>query len=224
MIQPLTTPKTTLLAMSTAPEPAVSELEHQRKAFRRAEERSLVSQAQAGSAEAQADLARRLRPVAMRLALALVKKPEDADDLAQESMLKFFASLDRFESSRPLRPWLGSIVRNSARDSFRRAKVRRADSLDHHGVHDIDLAAELKAPEPSPEATVVRRRVKRRLQRSMERLNDKHRQILILRDYEDLAYREIAETLEIPIGTVMSRLHAARRSLRAAVSNQELGV
>ena len=90
----------------------------------------LVRQAQAGRGEAREELAHRFRQSAYLLALQLLGNRDEALDVAQESMLRFFVSLERFSPDRPVRPWLLTIVRNQVRDLWRRQGVRRTESLD----------------------------------------------------------------------------------------------
>ncbi len=171
----------------------------------------LVRDARAGDREAQNELVRRYRNPAFRFALQLTGNREDAHDVAQEAMVRFVETLDRFDDERPVQPWLFRIVRNKAFDLGRRQKVRRAESLD-------DLL-ERGMPAPSqPTVHPVDRlelfELRRRVWEALGRLTEGQREILVLREYQDLSYGEIAEVLGVPTGTVMSRLHRARTALR----------
>lgn len=179
----------------------------------------LVALARSGDRDAREELARRCRGPAYVLALQLLGNPDDALDVAQDSLLRLFHSFARFDLSRPLRPWLARIVRNRARDLQRRRRARPALSLD--GLLDggypesrIDPRGGSRPPEAGPEERLARRQLQRRIWRALQELTPAHREILVLRDYQDLSYNEIAAVLEVPAGTVMSRLHAARRALR----------
>lgn len=174
-------------------------------------EAALVQLARSGDREAREELARRVRGPAYVLALQLLGDPDDARDVAQDALLRLFSTFSRFDPDRPLRPWLARIVRNRAYDVRRRRRARPAVSLDSLVE---DGFPESKAPEMGPEERLARRQLQRRIWTALHRLTDAHREILVLRDYQDLSYAEIAAVLQIPLGTVMSRLHAARRSLR----------
>jgi len=169
----------------------------------------LVVQARSGVAEAREELARRYRKPAYLLGLQLTGNREDALDVAQDALLRFFATLDRFQAERPVRPYLLRIVRNRAMDLWRRRRIRRAESLDAG-----ELPRQIADERPGPEETTRRAELRRRIWRAVAELAPAKREILVLRDYHDLAYAEIAKVLGIPIGTVMSRLHAARKALR----------
>ena len=169
----------------------------------------LVLQARSGVAEAREELARRYREPAYLLSLQLTGNREDALDVAQDALMRFFATLDRFHEDRPVRPYLLRIVRNRAMDLWRRRRIRRAESLDAG-----ELPLQIADARPGPEETTRRGELRIRVWRAVSQLAPPKREILVLRDYHDLAYAEIARVLGIPIGTVMSRLHAARKALR----------
>jgi RNA polymerase sigma-70 factor (ECF subfamily) len=192
----------TVLTMSPAP-PAAA--------------RTLVSRARSGDAEAREELAQQCGDAAYVFALQLTRQPETARDIAQDSVLRFFGSFDRFDDGQALEPWLFSIVRNMVRDHARREKVRRHDSLDAWLEAGGQRSAESEATDPVLAAE--RHELQQRVWRAISELTEAHREIVVLRDYHGLSYREIAAVLSIPEGTVMSRLHAARVSLRQILRN-----
>lgn|SRR3990170_5556043 len=174
-------------------------------------DRALVSLARDGESDAREELARRVGRSAYVFALQLTDKPETAHDIAQDSVLRFFQHLDRFDTRRPIEPWLYQIVRNRVRDLKRRERLRRHESLDGWLEQGRPEAMDTSA---DPAADAERSDLQKRIWRAVSQLTDSHREIFVLRDYHDFSYREIAELLSIPQGTVMSRLHAARQSLR----------
>ncbi|MGB3563906.1 MAG: sigma-70 family RNA polymerase sigma factor [Thermoanaerobaculia bacterium] len=181
------------------------------------DEAEVVSQAQAGDEEACEALAVRFRRPAYLLALQLLGNPDDALDVAQDSLIRFFTTLGRFDGQRPVLPWLLTIVRNRARDLQRRHRVRRTESLDT--VVESPRLTDLRR---NPELETYQRELQRKIWQGLSRLDAARREILVLRDFQDLSYAEIAEILDIPVGTVMSRLHRARKELRS-VLEEELG-
>lgn len=179
--------------------------------------RVLLSLTRNGDQSAREELGRHVGSAAYVFALQLTGNPEAARDVAQHSALMFFKHLDRFDAERPVEPWLYQIVRNRVRDLMRRERLRRHESL--------DAWLERGRPEPvdpsaDPAGVAERHDLQQRLWQSVSRLSEAHREILVLRDYHDLSYREIAEVLSIPQGTVMSRLHGARRSLSEIIRAQ----
>jgi RNA polymerase sigma-70 factor (ECF subfamily) len=171
----------------------------------------LVSRARLGDAEAANELVRRYRPAAFRFALQLTGNREDALDVTQDAMLRFLDTLDLFDGGRPIQPWLFRIVRNKAYDLGRRQKVRRAESLDD--LLDRGMPAPV-AVSALPSERIELEELQRRVWNALARLQQAHREILVLREYQDLSYGEISHVLGVPTGTVMSRLHRARQALR----------
>src|SRR5688572_24159502 len=170
-----------------------------------------------GGAEAREELARRHRSSAYLLALQLLGNRDDARDVAQEAMLRFFSSIGRITPGRAVRPWLLTIVRNQARDYWRRQKVRRAESIDANPDH---LLSQMVDTGPDPEEAVRQAELRRRVWRAIAALSADHREIVVLRDFHGLSYDELAHALGIRIGTVMSRLHSARQRLRALLTEE----
>ena len=175
-------------------------------------DQELVDQALAGRREARETLARRHRQAAYLLALQMLGNRDDAMDVAQEAMLRFFTSLGTFDRERRVQPWLFAIVRNQVRDLWRRRKRRPGDRLGEAGEA---LTRHLVDPRANPEADLRRNELKHRVWQALAELPAAKREIIVLRDFHDLSYSDIAGVLDIPIGTVMSRLHGARRQLRA---------
>lgn len=178
----------------------------------------LVSQARVGDANACNELARRYRTAAFRFALQLTGHREDALDVTQDSLLRFLETLDLFDAGRPIQPWLFRIVRNKAYDLGRRKKVRRAESLDD--LLERGMPAPVAAA-PHPVEGLELGDLRRKVWSALARLKEAQREILVLREYQDLSYGEISEVLGVPTGTVMSRLHRARHALRDLLAEQE---
>lgn len=180
-------------------------------------DRALVTRARDGESSARESLAQQVGEAAYVFALQLTRSPERAADIAQDSVLSFFRHLDRFDVARPVQPWLFRIVRNQVRDAARRERVRPHESLDAW----LDLGGAEPVAADDPAASAERHELRRRVWRAISELGDAQREILVLRDYHGLAYSELAGVLSIPMGTVMSRLHAARRRLRQIIVDQE---
>ncbi len=172
----------------------------------------LVRRARQGDRCAQEDLLQRFRRPAYLLALQLLGNPDDAMDVTQDALLRFLKTLKRFDAKRPVKPWLYQIVRNRVHDLRRRNRIRRHEPLD--AITPDCPRPEVVDKSADPERDAARAQLRTRLWQALQQLSDHHREILVLRDYRDLSYSEIAAALGIPIGTVMSRLHAARKKLR----------
>jgi RNA polymerase sigma-70 factor (ECF subfamily) len=137
-----------------------------------------------------------------------------AEDVFQNTFLQLVVKISQYEPGRPVRPWLYTIATNQAIDALRRQGRHQALSLDHYreesgngDAHSLMEALESDAPGPPDLAEGLE--LNERVRASVDRLPDFLRQVLILAYYQGLKYREIADILGIPVGTVKSRLHAA---------------
>jgi RNA polymerase sigma-70 factor (ECF subfamily) len=165
-----------------------------------------IQKCQRGKREAFEPLVRRYGPWAFRFALGMVRDEDAAKDLSQEAFIKAYRAIRRFDTSRPFYPWLHQILRRLCLDHLRRQKPRV----------DVELLQERLAGFDGRE--LIRKRERTELRQlvhlALERLSPQDREILVLREFQASTYAEIAQTLGIPRGTVMSRLYYARRRLR----------
>jgi RNA polymerase sigma-70 factor (ECF subfamily) len=146
-----------------------------------------------------------------RTALRLTRNPADAEDLVQETYLKAFRAAERFEPGTNLRAWLFTILHNTA---LNRARDRARDtvSIDSDAVERA-ADADLRRASETPETLLLRATLAPELQAAIDALPDAFREAVWLRDVEEFSYAEIADMLEIPVGTVMSRISRGRRML-----------
>jgi RNA polymerase sigma factor (sigma-70 family) len=149
---------------------------------------------------------------AYRFACWLSRAPSDADDVVQDAMLRAYRGFDELRGS-DVKAWLLAIVRNchatAVAQRMRRGHVPLPDE------HDARDGHAMVATLPDPESAAIRRDHARTLERLMAVLPEEHREVLVLREIEDMDYREIAAVTGVPIGTVMSRLARARAALKA---------
>jgi len=163
-----------------------------------------------GETDAFAEIVRRTRRSAYLLARRITRNHEDADDVVQDSYVKAFRALDRFTPGAAIAPWLLTIVARTALSSLRSGKRRAASALDDPGP-DGGAPLSERIADPASDPEVLTRRLE--VERAFARLSEEHRVILAMRVDGDFSYASIAEALEIPIGTVMSRLARAREAL-----------
>jgi RNA polymerase sigma-70 factor (ECF subfamily) len=169
-----------------------------------AEEQAWIRRCRDGDRLAFGPLAERYRGRAYHVALGLVHNADEALDVAQEALLAAFGAMRSFDPDRPFYPWLRTIVRNTALTRLRRCRREPVNG------EALDAAAWTV----TPEMVALQNEQTELLRLAMNRLPVADRQILFLKHFEDLKYRQIAQVLDVPIGTVMSRLYAARRRLR----------
>jgi RNA polymerase sigma-70 factor, ECF subfamily len=146
-----------------------------------------------------------------RAALRLTRVRADAEDLVQETYLKAFRAADRFEPGTNLRAWLFTILHNTARN-LARDRARHAVTFDSDAVERA-ADATLDGMADTPETLLLRDTLAPELQAAIDELPDAFRQAVWLRDVEEFSYAEIATVLDVPIGTVMSRISRGRRML-----------
>ena len=175
---------------------------------------SFIEQARRGDRAAFGELVKRYQRRAYAVAYGLVGNRDDALELAQDSFVKAYRAMGRFNTEMPFYPWFYRIVRNTCFNHIKKRKRRGESSLDGMMESGADFAADDAGPADAAGAGELRRR----LAQCMQCLSPPHREILSLRHVEELSYEEIAQVLDVPKGTVMSRLHAARRALRDAMT------
>jgi RNA polymerase sigma-70 factor (ECF subfamily) len=153
------------------------------------------------------------------LALKLARHPADAEDLVQEAYTKAFAAFHQLQEGTNLRAWLYRILTNAYINSYR--KTQRSPKIsDSAEIEDWQLAAaetHSSSPTASAEMEALNRLTDTTIVAAMKTLNQDYRFVVYLADVEGFAYKEIAEILQIPIGTVMSRLSRARAQLRKSL-------
>lgn len=180
-------------------------------------ERELIRKCQAGDPRFYEPLVRAHEPAGMRIALGMMGNAEEARDALQEAFVKAWENLGRFDITRPFGPWFFRILRNHCRDLLRSRKARgRFEIRDEH------LALRPADPESGPERRRQMSRAREILWLALERVGADHREVLVLKELQGLRYAEIARILEIPEGTVASRLFHARKALKDALT--EMGV
>ena len=153
-------------------------------------------------------------------AMRLTRDPDSAEDLVQETLLKAFKHYDSLRPDSNLKAWLTRVLTNTFINQYRRKQVRHRSQE----LYDPDWMNERVSSNwahhaaKRPGQQVVDRFIRDKLSEAVAQLPEPYRQVLLLTDVEELAYKEVAEVLDIPIGTVMSRLHRARRKLRTMLS------
>jgi RNA polymerase sigma-70 factor (ECF subfamily) len=150
-------------------------------------------------------------------ALRMTRNPADAEDLVQETMLRAYRAFDRFEPGTNLKAWLFRIMTNAYINTYRK-KQREPMKVSQDEVEDFDLYRELKDHDPSlsetPETIVLDSLVDSDITEAIDDLPEQFRLAVVLSDVEDFSYAEIAEIMDVPLGTVMSRLHRGRKALQ----------
>ncbi len=179
----------------------------------------LLARHQAGEGQAFNELVSRYAPELYRFLARFTGHPTAAEDLLQESLLQAHQSAQRFDVTRRLRPWLFTIAANKARDWLRSQRRRTEVSLDaevgRNSDESVSFAEIFEGHESLPEDLLDAAEQREMVRRVIEQLPPALRQVLLLGYFQQLPYKEIAEIVNVPVGTVKSRLHTALKRFAA---------
>ena len=182
----------------------------------KARQEKLLKKAQQGDADAFEQLVAPYEQKIYALCLRLLAHREDAQDAAQETMLRLYRALVSYRGEAQLGTFIYRVTANTCMDALRRRNVRACESLealDDVGVVPVDDS-------PGPEETLLRAEENERLSRAIDALSDEMRLPLVLREIQALSYEEVAQTLGLEMGTVKSRIHRAREKLARMLSGE----
>ena len=183
---------------------------------------ALLRRIRTGDQEALGDLLRAHQDRLYNVCLRMVNHPDDAAEITQDAMVKIIEHIDRFRGDAAVTTWMTRIAMNQAVSFLRKRKLRRHQSLDGsdngrdgYGDEPARLRDTLTDPrEQDPTSRVQEGERLGLLREALDRLEEAFRAVIVLRDLEDMSYEQIAQTLELPVGTVKSRLFRARIALR----------
>ncbi len=176
-----------------------------------AEDASLVLRAQAGDTQAFEELVRRYRNEVFALAYHFVRERETAWDLAQEVFIKAYRSLKRFRGEASFKTWLMRITANQSKDHLKKRRIKTTSFDEAIG------SAEAPSAVATPDKQLAAKELGESIQEAVDSLPPKHRTAFVLREYEGLSYEEMAQVMQCSLGTVMSRLHHARKKMQHAL-------
>ena len=166
------------------------------------------------------ELAGPLLPALYNLACWLARNPADADDLVQETYLKGLRGYAGFEAGTNFKAWIFRILRNTYLTSRTGLAARRTVALEDE-LEETGLLPESAIERDTPESLMLRLSDKEAVEAAMDQLPAPLLEVILLCDVEEMKYKEIATVLEIPIGTVMSRIARARQTLRLSLQNNQ---
>ncbi|HYV51146.1 MAG TPA: sigma-70 family RNA polymerase sigma factor [Dongiaceae bacterium] len=183
------------------------------------EDRELVRRCLEGDQDAYRELLARYEHAVFGLVRRMIADPEEARDLAQETFIRTFRNLKQFDPERKFSSWIFRIANNLCIDHYRRRKLDTVP-LFRHSEGEAEETWDLPDTEADPAEEFSDRELSRRLMAAVEALPPAYRVVLILRHQEDRAYEEIADILELPLGTVKARIHRAHRLLKEKLTRQ----
>ncbi len=181
----------------------------------------LIARARSGDEIAYRTLLEKYERAVFSICLRMVRNRDEAADLAQDSFIKVFAMLERYNPSYAFSSWLFKITSNLCIDYLRKRRIETFAMDEPISGDKGDIQRQYEAPDPDPETEYIRKEKMERLSEAIENLPPHYRIMLILRHQENLSYEEIAESLDIPLGTVKARIHRAREMLKASFKGKE---
>ncbi len=185
-------------------------------------DRELIVRATRGDEKAYRALLTKYERAVFNICLRMVRNREQAEDLAQDAFMKVFSMLDRYNPSYAFSSWLFKITSNLCIDSIRKRKLDTLPLDQPIQSAAGEFARQYESPEDNPEKKMMSRELVARLQEAIEGLPPHYRIMILLRHQQDLSYEEIAETLDVPLGTVKARIHRAREMLRNRLAGEDL--
>jgi RNA polymerase sigma-70 factor (ECF subfamily) len=148
------------------------------------------------------------------LAMRMVRQPQDAEDLTQETFVRMFRALDRYDPTRPFEAWLFTIASRLCIDHLRRRRLKPISIFQQDPGSGEERVIEAEDPGLKPDEQTSHAEEERSTQALIDSLPPHYRVVVVLRHQQDLSYEEIAEMLHLPLGTVKARIHRARALLK----------
>ena len=173
----------------------------------------LIQKAQKGDTNAFGTLVASYEKFIFNVACKMFSNSEDASDIAQEALIKAYKNIDKFDFNSSFSTWLYRITVNACIDEMRRRKGRESISIDAED-EESGLALQIEDASLGAEERVIQNETVSEVRAAIDKLSEEHKTVIILRDLQDMTYEQVAQTLDLSIGTVKSRLARARKSLK----------
>lgn len=183
------------------------------------DDHTLVRAAKQGDMAAYEELVARHRDKIYARAYSMMRNEDDAVDLSQEAWIKGWQRLKQFQGESSFATWMTRIVINLCLDQLRRQKRHRAESIEAMDEDSGGVERQMPVVTVNPTERLERGELRQRIDQAMTQLSEAHRTALILCEFEELEYKEIAKAMNCSIGTVMSRLFYARRKLATLLAD-----
>jgi RNA polymerase sigma-70 factor (ECF subfamily) len=179
----------------------------------------LVAASQAGDMLAFEELVARHRDKIYARAFSMMRNEDEAIDLSQEAWVKAWQRLKQFQGDSSFATWMTRIVINLCLDQLRRQKRTRAESIEQLDEELGGVERQMPVVATNPSEGLERSELRKRIDKAMNQLSYEHRTVLILHEFEEMEYKQIAKVMNCSIGTVMSRLFYARRRLASLLQS-----
>ena len=184
-----------------------------------ASDEQLVKAAKRGNMEAFEELVARHRDKIYARAFSMMRNEEEAVDLSQEAWVKSWQRLKQFQGESSFGTWMTRIVINLCLDQLRRRKRQRTESIEEMSEESGGVERQMPVVTVNPTERLERIELRKKIDQALAQLSYEHRTVLVLHEFEEMEYKEIAKSMECSIGTVMSRLFYARRKMAVLLAN-----
>ena len=184
-----------------------------------ASDEQLVESAKKGEMGAFEELVARHRDKIYARAFSMMRNEDEAVDLSQEAWVKSWQRLGQFQGESSFGTWVTRIVINLCLDQLRRRKRHRTESIEEMDEESGGVERQMTAVTVNPTERLERGELRKKIDAALDRLSHEHRTVMVLHEFEDMEYKEIAKTMGCSIGTVMSRLFYARRKMAAMLAD-----
>jgi RNA polymerase sigma-70 factor, ECF subfamily len=184
-----------------------------------ADDQALVRSAQKGDTSAFEELVARHRDKIYARAFSMMRNEEDAIDLSQEAWVKGWQKLKQFQGDSSFATWLTRITINLCLDHIRKQKRRPAESIEAMDEESGGVERQMPVVTINPTERLELGELRQRIDRALDELSEAHRTVLVLHEFENMEYKNIAKTMNCSIGTVMSRLFYARRKMATLLAD-----
>lgn len=178
-----------------------------------ADDVALVGLAQKGDMEAFEELVNRHRDKIYARAFSMMRNEDEAVDLSQEAWVKGWQRLEQFQGEASFVTWMTRIVINLCLDQLRKRKRQRTESIEQMDDDSGGVERQMPVVTVNPTEGLEREELRKRIDRALAQLSAEHRTVIVLHEFEELEYKEIAKRMGCSIGTIMSRLFYARRKM-----------
>lgn len=185
------------------------------------EDKGLITRARKGDEAAFRVLLQKYERAVYNICYRMVRNREEAEDLAQESFVKVFSMLERYNPSYAFSNWLFKITSNLCIDAMRKRRIETFPMDAPIQSDKGDYERQYESPTDDPERLALRSERMSKLEKAIDGLPPHYRIMILLRHQEDLSYEEIAATLDVPLGTVKARIHRAREMLKTRLEGED---
>ena len=191
----------------------------QKKDYPALEDEALVRLSQKGDMRSFEELVGRHRDKVFSRALSMLRNEDDAVDISQEAWVKGWQRLKQFQGESSFLTWMTRIVINLCLDHLRKQKRQKAESVEELEEESGGVERQMPVLTVNPSEGLERGELRKKIDEALKKLTHEHRTVLVLHEFEELEYKEIARRMECSIGTVMSRLFYARRRMAALMAS-----